>query len=281
MSNTKESIRMIRLPSVDGRGECDRFVVIPAEMRVHTALQQINDIIHAVNLEDHQNDGACLDGMTVEDNIERRLTAKGFIFNRPIMTSIEWDAYDPDYVGDRQNVEPIPTEIEYSREEIGRNRRFRQVTKSGVVYDGELAGPGGMSYVLLREPHTTDQLLKEAVAQLRANQDVVGSIKVTAVIPYGTDSMGFQKIGESSDGWHIQFDTPVSEVTFRQACGLAIDLAKKECGKENAVAINFMAQGILMQVVETDDVDTQYALWARRCVEDAGQEEAATDRPRG
>jgi hypothetical protein len=80
--------------------------------------------------------------------------------------------------------EPASTGLEYSRENLEKNRRYGQVTKSGVVYDEELAGPGGMSFVLLREPDTTDQMLQEAVAQLRNDRDVVGSVKVTQVIPF-------------------------------------------------------------------------------------------------
>lgn len=85
---------------------------------------------------------------------------------------------DPD-----EMAEPVPTGLEYTGKTLERYRGYHQVTHSGVVYDQELAGPGGMGYVLLREPHTTDAMLKEAVAQLRRDYDVVGKIKVTKVIP--------------------------------------------------------------------------------------------------
>jgi len=78
--------------------------------------------------------------------------------------------------------EPAATGLEYSRSDLERNRQNGQVTRSGVVYDEELAGPGGMSFVLLREPDTTDEMLQAAVNQLRTDRDVVGQIKVTAVI---------------------------------------------------------------------------------------------------
>ena len=84
---------------------------------------------------------------------------------------------DPDELA-----EPVPTGLEYTRQTLERYRGYHQVTRSGVVFDQELAGPGGMGYVLLREPNTTDAMLEEAVAQLRRDQDVVGKIKVTAVI---------------------------------------------------------------------------------------------------
>lgn len=87
-----------------------------------------------------------------------------------------------------KNYKPGITETEYSRESLERNRRHGEVTRSGVVFDGELAGPGGMSFVLLREPDTTDQMINDACIQLHQDRDVVGKIKVTAVIPYGDQS---------------------------------------------------------------------------------------------
>lgn len=78
--------------------------------------------------------------------------------------------------------EPILCGLEYSHQQLERYRNYRQVTKAGVVYDEELAGPGGMSFVLLRELNTTDSMLKDSVSELRRNRDVVGKIKVTAVI---------------------------------------------------------------------------------------------------
>lgn len=78
--------------------------------------------------------------------------------------------------------QPVYTDLEFSGRDIEKNRRYGLVTKSGVVYDEELAGPGGMSFVLLREPDTTDEMLEDAVRQLRSDRDVVGSVKVTSII---------------------------------------------------------------------------------------------------
>ncbi len=78
--------------------------------------------------------------------------------------------------------EPIATTLTYTRDDLEKRRRHREVTPSGVVFDGELAGPGGMSFVLLREASTTDAMLIAAVHELRCNRDVVGKIKVTSVI---------------------------------------------------------------------------------------------------
>lgn len=78
--------------------------------------------------------------------------------------------------------EPVDTDLDYDAHALAKNRGYGQVTRSGVVYDEELAGPGGMSFVLLREAGTTDEMLEQAVKELRSNRDVVGSIKVTRAI---------------------------------------------------------------------------------------------------
>lgn len=78
--------------------------------------------------------------------------------------------------------EPVETGLEYSKEQLDRNRRFGFVTRSNVVYDEELAGPHGMSFVLLREEATTDDMIRQAVQQLRSDRDVVGRIKITGII---------------------------------------------------------------------------------------------------
>ncbi len=75
--------------------------------------------------------------------------------------------------------EPVITDLDYDAHTLEKNRRYGQVTQSGVVYDEELSGPGGMSFVLLREAATTDEMLHKAIQELRSNRDVVGNIKVT------------------------------------------------------------------------------------------------------
>lgn len=87
-----------------------------------------------------------------------------------------------------QKKEPVFCELDYSASNLERNRGYGMVTRSGVVYDGELAGPNGMTFVLLREPGTTEQMLTLAVQELRSDRDVVGNIKVTAVIEPQIDS---------------------------------------------------------------------------------------------
>jgi len=59
-----------------------------------------------------------------------------------------------------------------------------QVTPSGVQYTEELAGPEGMSFMLIQMPDTTKDQLKQAKAHLRASRDVVRmkTIRVKKVI---------------------------------------------------------------------------------------------------
>ena len=73
----------------------------------------------------------------------------------------------------------------------------------------------------------------------------------------------YTKLNESSHGWLIEFDQPIGESNFKQACQIAIELAKVECHLDGAVAINFVALGIPVQVVETSSVETRFSLWKR------------------
>lgn len=64
----------------------------------------------------------------------------------------------------------------------------------------------------------------------------------------------------------------ISQLVIKQACQIAIELAKVECHPEGAVAINFIALGIPVQVVEkTSSIEIEFSLW-KRLVEDAQTE---------
>lgn len=71
--------------------------------------------------------------------------------------------------------------LRYTAQEVARLRRHNCVTKSGVAYDEELAGPNGMRFVLMKEVGTTEKALADAVRQLRCDRDVVGAIKVVTI----------------------------------------------------------------------------------------------------
>lgn len=74
------------------------------------------------------------------------------------------------------------TSITFTSMQVERLRSFKAVTKSGVVYHEELAGPNGMSFLLIREGHTTEDMLKKSVAEIRSDRDVVGPIRVAKVL---------------------------------------------------------------------------------------------------
>ena len=48
-----------------------------------------------------------------------------------------------------------------------------QVTPNGVQYTEELAGPEGMSFMLIQMPDTTKEQLRQAKSFLRGSRDVV------------------------------------------------------------------------------------------------------------
>ena len=58
-------------------------------------------------------------------------------------------------------------------QEVERNRKFGFVASNGVVWDEELAGSAGMSFVLAREPGVTPAMLAAAKAELHRKRDVV------------------------------------------------------------------------------------------------------------
>jgi hypothetical protein len=66
------------------------------------------------------------------------------------------------------------------RKRIERCRRFGNITRNGIVFDWELAGPNGASYELFRQPNHSDEDIACAISQLRADHDVV-SLSVTKV----------------------------------------------------------------------------------------------------
>ena len=61
----------------------------------------------------------------------------------------------------------------YTREEVERFRNFGNVTDNGVVFDWGLAGSEGAVFVLLREPHHTNEDIAKAKALIRRDRDIV------------------------------------------------------------------------------------------------------------
>lgn len=75
--------------------------------------------------------------------------------------------------------------------------------------------------------------------------------------------MKFIKVNENQLGLHIEFDTEITVANFREACQLAIDLAKTESGNGNIEFVNFVAFDIPVQVGSAETVENQFSLLTR------------------
>lgn len=61
----------------------------------------------------------------------------------------------------------------YTKEDVARARRRGDVSPQGVAFDWWLVNSDGAGFCLLREPHHTDEQIKQASAWLRRERDVV------------------------------------------------------------------------------------------------------------
>lgn len=61
----------------------------------------------------------------------------------------------------------------YEPDDLAKAMRHKEQTRNGVYFHWELAGPGGASFVLFREPHHTDADIEAAEHQIRTDRDVV------------------------------------------------------------------------------------------------------------
>lgn len=74
------------------------------------------------------------------------------------------------------------SKITFKQAEVDRLRHFLCTTRNGVVYHEELAGPNGMSFMLILEEGVTQDMLKQAVHELRSDRDVVGFIRTAKIM---------------------------------------------------------------------------------------------------
>lgn len=113
--------RALRLPSVDG-GYYDRFVLVPPDMGYMEARTYANQVIAAVNFEDHERE-ECLDGESVEENIRRRLEARGYVWPNVDTTQDCWDEYNEQSLAEPENWSEVrahfglPADLEIRNEE--------------------------------------------------------------------------------------------------------------------------------------------------------------------
>ena len=88
---------VISMPSAHGNSEYDKYLMLPIGADKQQLLKIVNGIIHEVNLEDHQNNGACVDGRSVEENIRRRIAEHGIVMLGRLDSTSCWDELDPEY----------------------------------------------------------------------------------------------------------------------------------------------------------------------------------------
>lgn len=68
----------------------------------------------------------------------------------------------------------------YTQQDLAKAKKWNEVTRNGVFYSWELAGPNGASFVLYRESHHTDEDIRLSERQLRNDRDVVRLTVATA-----------------------------------------------------------------------------------------------------
>lgn len=85
---------LLRFPSCDEGYGIQAF--IPVGMSFDEALVLANEVIFQANKEDNDSGGeGCLDGLVVQESIQRKLTQIGFRFiEAEKETTRDWDSYD-------------------------------------------------------------------------------------------------------------------------------------------------------------------------------------------
>lgn len=99
---------ILHLPSAE-EPSADIFFMIPSGLTMEAAQKIADDVIISVNAEDNRaEEGCCDDGLSVQENIERRLETLGFKIPSVAMT-ITWDAYhgEPAAPGKPENETPM------------------------------------------------------------------------------------------------------------------------------------------------------------------------------
>ena len=78
--------------------------------------------------------------------------------------------------------------------------------------------------------------------------------------------MEFTKDSETSREVHIAFSPPVTEDNFYQAFHVAHKLANAAAKVHRTVVINFMAQDVPVQVIDSDTLEEVFSLWNRKAI---------------
>jgi hypothetical protein len=72
----------------------------------------------------------------------------------------------------------IPSSLVIGLDRLAKCRAWGRVTKSGVAFDFSWALQGSTSFLLIREPHHTDEDIDRAVAEIVASGESAGPVRV-------------------------------------------------------------------------------------------------------
>lgn len=158
--------KLIRLPSTDASGQFDRHVLLPAGTDVELALRDINDIVQSVHREDENFAGECLDGKSIEENIERRVNEMGFMLFQSAGTASEWDSFNTKHGQDLKHSFAMRAECEVDV------NRFRSLLRQ--------ASPDAVLFSL---PHTNG--FPDRVIDLRTNLSKEEVVDILERVPDG------------------------------------------------------------------------------------------------
>jgi hypothetical protein len=77
----------------------------------------------------------------------------------------------------------IPSSLLITLDRLARCRAAGRVTKAGVAFDFSWATQDTASFLLIREPHHTDQEIDRAVAEIVASGESAGPVRVARLDP--------------------------------------------------------------------------------------------------
>lgn len=77
----------------------------------------------------------------------------------------------------------IPSSLPVTLERLAKCRAWGRVTRAGVAFDYSWATQDAASFLLIREPHHSDEDIDRAVAEIVARVDSAGPVRVARLDP--------------------------------------------------------------------------------------------------
>ena len=77
----------------------------------------------------------------------------------------------------------IPSSLLIGLDRLAKCRAWGRVTKAGVAFDYSWATQETASFLLIREPHHSDDDVDRAVAEIRASGESAGPVRVARLDP--------------------------------------------------------------------------------------------------